>query len=303
MVANDIPDSPETASASQRDSNSPSGTDAQNATDATSVDDEDTIVVQEPTKPSSSLLTKLRKNQKTKLMPSKIKSEGPIALGETTSVQHPVLQDDTSSVLSDLSSAMFSSPDPDRATPTISLSLTKPKRNKRRMTPKTDLDHAPSTRYPGDYIMTSRLLSEPQMSYITCLVCEETFIQKDSYFTRSSCPRCERHSKLYGFRWPKTDFEGEEDEDERVLDHREIHRFITPKEERASRKRARSFGVVREETEGQVTEEPEVEVEEVVEPEVRVKRKYKKRATNQELIDAGEEVPKRKYKKRARITM
>ena len=64
-------------------------------------------------------------------------------------------------------------------------------------------------------------------------------MQKDAYFTRSSCPRCERHSKLYGYMWPKTDKEGINDREERVLDHRTVHRFLRPEEERSARKRGR----------------------------------------------------------------
>lgn len=297
MVANDIPDSPETVSVSPRDSASP-GTDVQNATDATSVD-EDTIIVQE-VKPSSSLLTKLRKTPKTRLPPSKLKSEGPIALGDSTSAQHPVLQDDTSSVLSDLNSEIF-----DEEESALTTSAKEKKKKKRKVpAPKTDLDHAPSTRYPGDYIMTPRLLSEPQMSYITCLVCEEIFLQKDAYTTRSSCPRCERHSKLYGYRWPKTEPEGPDDEEVRVLDHREINRFVESAVEKSSRKRARSSMVgggdtptIREETE-QVTEEPEVVVKVT-----KIKRTYTRRATHvrKEVVEISEKRVKRKYKKRATV--
>jgi histone-lysine N-methyltransferase SUV420H len=61
--------------------------------------------------------------------------------------------------------------------------------------------------------------------------------------------------------WPKTDKEGKDDKEERVLDHRTIHRFVPPSEERTIRKRNRS------ETESRaVTREiSELVVEEVVE--------------------------------------
>jgi len=36
--------------------------------------------------------------------------------------------------------------------------------------------------------------------------------------------------------WPKTEKEGRWDEEERVLDHRTVHRFLRPEEERRSRK-------------------------------------------------------------------
>ncbi len=95
-------------------------------------------------------------------------------------------------------------------------------------------------REPGDYIKTSLLLSEPYSRWISCTICESDFVQPDAYFTHSACPRCERHSKLYGYVWPKTDKEGKHDTEERVMDHRTIHRFVRPEEERAMRKGRRN---------------------------------------------------------------
>ncbi|KAI1092375.1 hypothetical protein F5B19DRAFT_206619 [Rostrohypoxylon terebratum] len=87
------------------------------------------------------------------------------------------------------------------------------------------------TRTPGDYTLTPLLLSEPNMAWIHCTICNEPFVQQNAYFTRSSCPRCERHSKLYGYLWPKTEKEGKHDKEERVLDHRTVHRFLTAEDE------------------------------------------------------------------------
>lgn len=81
-------------------------------------------------------------------------------------------------------------------------------------------------REPGDYQLTPRLLSEPNMAWVRCMVCSNAFVQQNAYYTRSSCPRCERHSKLYGYVWPKTQREGPWDKEERVLDHRTVHRFL-----------------------------------------------------------------------------
>lgn len=81
-------------------------------------------------------------------------------------------------------------------------------------------------REPGDYELTPRLLSEPNMAWVRCMICSNAFVQQNAYYTRSSCPRCERHSKLYGYVWPKTQREGPWDKEERVLDHRTIHRFL-----------------------------------------------------------------------------
>ncbi|KAI0528036.1 hypothetical protein F5B22DRAFT_632545 [Xylaria bambusicola] len=86
-------------------------------------------------------------------------------------------------------------------------------------------------RVPGDYTLTPVLLSEPNTAWIHCTICGEAFVQQNAYFTRSSCFRCERHSKLYGYSWPKTEKEGSNDKEERVLDHRTIHRFLDTEEE------------------------------------------------------------------------
>jgi histone-lysine N-methyltransferase SUV420H len=86
-------------------------------------------------------------------------------------------------------------------------------------------------RVPGDYTLTPTLLFAPNTAWIHCTVCNDAFIQQNAYYTRSSCPRCERHSKLYGYSWPKTEKEGPNDKEERILDHREIHRFLDTEEE------------------------------------------------------------------------
>jgi histone-lysine N-methyltransferase SUV420H len=69
------------------------------------------------------------------------------------------------------------------------------------------------------------------MAWIHCKNCNTAFVQKDAYFTKANCPRCERHSKLYGYIWPKTEPAGPWDDEERILDHREVHRFLDPAEE------------------------------------------------------------------------
>ncbi|KAJ4424697.1 histone lysine methyltransferase Set9 [Gnomoniopsis sp. IMI 355080] len=102
-----------------------------------------------------------------------------------------------------------------------------------------------SYRTPGDYELTPRLLSEPDMAWVRCMICTTAFVQQNAYYTRSSCPRCERHSKLYGYVWPKTQPNGPRDKEERVLDHRTVHRFLALDDElmvrgRASIKRPRT---------------------------------------------------------------
>ena len=101
----------------------------------------------------------------------------------------------------------------------------------------------PTVRSPGDYTKTSRLLALKYDRWVDCQTCEAWFVQSNSYQTRRECPRCERHSKLYGFQWPNTD-KGPDGE-KRIMDHRIIHRFLSPDSEaRVSRRdRGVSFGV------------------------------------------------------------
>jgi [histone H4]-N-methyl-L-lysine20 N-methyltransferase len=149
-----------------------------------------------------------------------------------------------------------------------------------------------SIRTPGDYILTRKLLAQPHDRWVRCHneLCHTFFLQPNGYQTRRECPRCERHSMLYGFPWPKTDpdprkllgrqaeakskgkkqetstpepgperrklkseispaskysayrrqgkcgkgtwVEGGGDDEERVMDHRTIHRFVMPDEEK-----------------------------------------------------------------------
>ncbi|KAG6043914.1 hypothetical protein E4U39_004013 [Claviceps sp. Clav50 group G5] len=92
-------------------------------------------------------------------------------------------------------------------------------------------------RKPGDYVLTPLLLAEPDMAWIQCTICNDYFVQQHAYCTKASCPRCERHSKLYGYMWPKTDKAGPWDKEERVLDHRLVHRFLNTSDERKARGR------------------------------------------------------------------
>lgn len=105
-------------------------------------------------------------------------------------------------------------------------------------------------RTPADYTLTDNLLSTPYHRWVECRNCDEFFVQSEAYLTRIACPRCERHSKLYGYYWPKTDKEGKGDREERVLDHRTIHRFIEPGEERWEKKGRKTLADVVREREG-----------------------------------------------------
>lgn len=89
-------------------------------------------------------------------------------------------------------------------------------------------------RIPGDYIRTPRLLGPRNSRWVECRTCDDVFIQLDAHQTRRECPRCERHSKLYGFQWPQTDYErngGEGTGPRRVMDHRTVNRFLSRAEE------------------------------------------------------------------------
>ncbi|KAG7007835.1 histone-lysine N-methyltransferase SET9 [Physcia stellaris] len=122
----------------------------------------------------------------------------------------------------------------------------------------------PSTRTPRDYIRTPLLLGEKYSRWVDCHTCNNTWVQANGYLTRKECPRCERHSMLYGYQWPKTERAGKCDE-ERVMDHRTVHRFLTTEEERSVRKRGRGLnprkedGVLHDAEVGDVGEEVEVE--------------------------------------------
>jgi [histone H4]-N-methyl-L-lysine20 N-methyltransferase len=92
-------------------------------------------------------------------------------------------------------------------------------------------------RTPGDYIETPHLLGPKYSSWNKCDNCDNSFVQADSYLMRSNCPRCERHSKLYGYQWPKTQKEGNWDTEERILDHRQVNRFVASKDQKGRKRK------------------------------------------------------------------
>ena len=212
-------------------------------TDATSVDDE--IIPTRPKRRAAGMLGSAYKEAM-----DQVRSGDAIIVGPSTSKAHPVIEDAKSSSPSDIVSEMddirtiatktkemrkLKRPSSKLLTKTLDRNSRK-KKHKRAVVPPstTDLDHAPKLRIPGDYVLTPLLLAQPASAWIACKICDEFFVQLDAYFTRSSCPRCERHSKLFGYQWPKTDKEGKHDSEKRVTDHRTVHRFIRPDEERLS---------------------------------------------------------------------
>lgn len=110
---------------------------------------------------------------------------------------------------------------------------------KPKLVPTIEIENRVTTRVPGDYIRTSLLLGESYSRWVDCRTCAACWVQPNGYLTRKECPRCERHSKLYGYQWPKTEKAGKGDDEERVLDHRTVHRFIKPEEEALVKKRGR----------------------------------------------------------------
>lgn len=99
-------------------------------------------------------------------------------------------------------------------------------------------DELPTNRMPGDYTRTRLLLAVTTSRWVECRTCDTCWVQDNAYHTRKECPRCERHSKLYGYQWPKTENAKGEFE-ERVMDHRTVHRFIPREEEIQEKKRGR----------------------------------------------------------------
>ncbi|KAK4974812.1 histone lysine methyltransferase Set9 [Elasticomyces elasticus] len=115
-------------------------------------------------------------------------------------------------------------------------------------------------RRPGDYTLTPALLVTQYSRWVDCRTCSSCFVQEDAYLTRAACPRCERHSKLYGYEWPKTDRDGRNDPEKRVLDHRTVHRFIRPGEEKRMRKGRKTLeGLVRSREESAASEAREMD--------------------------------------------
>jgi histone-lysine N-methyltransferase SUV420H len=116
-----------------------------------------------------------------------------------------------------------------------------------------------SRRRPGDYTLTTRLLTSALSRWVECQNCDDYFVQHEPGLTRINCPRCERHSKLYGYAWPKTDKENKHDTEERILDHRTVNRFLQPSEERVTKKSRKSLSQMFFERERSLRESEEAE--------------------------------------------
>ncbi len=126
---------------------------------------------------------------------------------------------------------------PSERSPVTSESSLPTKSKKGRVSAVVVVEPARQQRTPGDYTLTPRLLSEPDTAWIHCTNCNTAFVQRNAYYTQSNCYRCERHSKLYGYVWPKTAPAGKGDKEQRVLDHRTVNRFLHPEDEAKARGR------------------------------------------------------------------
>ncbi len=98
-----------------------------------------------------------------------------------------------------------------------------------------DGEHASRTqqrkRVPGDYTLTPILLSEPDMAWILCTNCLDSFCAAKWHTIPGQLPSMRTAPKLYGYIWPKTERTGAGDKEERILDHRTINRFLGSEEE------------------------------------------------------------------------
>ena len=199
------------------------------STDATSILDDKKVIKTEPSKtpmPESELAATT--------------NAGGSALTAPTALQ--AILNESGSDLSEISDAEL-----DEVSMTVISRASAPARRRRRRKVEMMLaaaqlppaSHTPAVRVPGDYVLTRSLLSEPCSAWVRCTICASAFVQADAYFTRAACPRCERHSKIYGYMWPKTDKQGKGDDQERVTDHRTIHRFICPEEEKVAKRGGR----------------------------------------------------------------
>jgi len=180
-------------------------------------------------------------------------------------------------------------------------------------------------RIPYDWVLTKKLLAQPHDRWVRCHNehCHSPFLQSNGYQTRRECHRCERHSMLYGFPWPKTDpdhrkilsrpgtnrdkkdpekysayrrqgkqgkgtwVEGGGDEEERTMDHRTIHRFVLPEDEKAVTRRGllKQAEVERMKGEGKLREV--------------FKRENSKRATDSEVVERESLTPDGELRRRS----
>ncbi|KAM0521665.1 hypothetical protein ACHAPS_006313 [Verticillium nonalfalfae] len=163
-------------------------------------------------------------------------------LSSNNAIPAPKLANTTNHAISAATTEPVTDPDPVvaklEAAPSASVELPKKRKYQKRTFVKETTPPA-RHRIPGDYTLTPLLLSEPETAWIRCINCDTAFVQHNAYYTKSSCPRCERHSKLYGYLWPKTEKAGPRDMEERILDHRIIHRFLHADDEAKIRGRKR----------------------------------------------------------------
>ena len=142
-----------------------------------------------------------------------------------------------------------------------------------------------TSRTPSDYIRTPLLLGESFSRWVECSTCPTVWVQLNGYYTRKECPRCERHSKLYGYQWPKTDKAKGEDTDDRVMDHRTVHRFLGPEDEKAVKKRGRGlYGDLKGRSQSTLSRSQSAAVEDVTEDDDGPPRKRTRRGRSLKVL-------------------
>lgn len=100
------------------------------------------------------------------------------------------------------------------------------------------------SRYQGDHKTSDKLLITKWHRWADCRTCENDFLLDDTQ-TRKECPRCERHSKLYGYTWPKTDKADRFDKQERPGKLPESKLFVPKKEDTAMVRQMRRETILR----------------------------------------------------------
>ncbi|QDS74895.1 hypothetical protein FKW77_003748 [Venturia effusa] len=99
-------------------------------------------------------------------------------------------------------------------------------------------------RFPGDHQTSERLLITRWHRWADCRTCERDFLLDDTH-TKKECPRCERHSRLYGYTWPKTDKEDRFDKEERPGKLPDSKLYIPKKEDTAAARQLRREMILR----------------------------------------------------------
>lgn len=200
------------------------------STPPTSISEEDfgTIKAEQAAEPSRTIITESQT-----IMKSTETTSDHELIHETVTVTtiNTIIKNELESELSELSEMEIDTPIPDHEPESTALSdspVNKQRERRRKVARySAALSEVPRRkRVPGDYLTDKSLLAKPAAKKLKCHSCQGMFVQENAYEPHADCPRCERHSKLHGFPWPKSEREGEHDKEIRYLDHRAINRTI-----------------------------------------------------------------------------